>query len=90
MATDGTDLDELARAFAVRTQGSWRDVDVAAFTKSLRSSPRAPGHVNATAARKILTRSARGYLEPVEIQSGEGEFETYSTIELSLVPRTVA
>jgi len=77
-----------ARAYT--DSGTTRDYHLMLESERVTFSDRAPGHVNATAARKILTRSASGYLETLEIQRGEGEFETYSTIELSPVKRTLA
>lgn len=48
-------------------------------------SDRAPAHVTATAARKILTRTASGYRETLELEHQGDEHEVYSSIELYTV-----
>lgn len=85
------DAEGAYEARAYTDSGTTRDYRLVFEGERIIFSDRAPGHVNATAARKILSRSARGYLEILEIQQGEEKaFETYSRIELSLVRRTGA
>jgi hypothetical protein len=43
---------------------------------------RVPHHVSAVAARKILTPTAHGYEETLELDRGFGGFEPYYTVPM--------
>lgn len=74
-----------ARAYT--DSGATRDYRLTFEGGRIIFADRAPGDVNATAARKILTPFTQGYLETLEGQRGEGD-EAHSTIALSPIPRT--
>jgi hypothetical protein len=55
---------------------------IAIEEKRLIFADRVPHHVPAVAARKVLTPTARGYEETLELDRGRGVFEPYYSIPI--------
>ena len=51
---------------------------------------RVPHHLSAVAARKVLTPTARGYEETLELDRGLGVFEPYYSIPIQRKESAVA
>jgi hypothetical protein len=70
--------------------GMFHEFDVVIEESRLMFADRVPHHVSAMAARKVLTPTARGYEETLELDRGLGVFEPYYSIPIQRKERAVA
>ena len=70
--------------------GMIHEFDIVIEERRLMFADRVPHHVSAVAARKVLTPTARGYEETLELDQGLGVFEPYYSIAIQRKGRAVA
>ena len=70
--------------------GMIHEFDIIIEERRLMFADRVPHHVSAVAARKVLTPTARGYEETLELDRGLGIFEPYYSIPIQRKARAVA
>ncbi|HEX4969131.1 MAG TPA: hypothetical protein VFV44_11460 [Nitrospiraceae bacterium] len=79
----GPDDDTGALVSRAYTDGGMiHEFHIAIEEKRLIFADRVPHHVPAVAARKVLTPTARGYEETLELDRGRGVFEPYYSIPI--------
>lgn len=70
--------------------GMIHEFDIVIEERRLMFADRVPHHVSALAARKVLTPTAHGYEETLELDRGLGVFEPYYSIPIQRMERPVA
>jgi hypothetical protein len=70
--------------------GLIHEFDIVIEERRLMFADRVPHHVSAVAARKVLTPTAHGYEETLELDRGLGVFEPYYSIPIQRKERSVA
>jgi len=69
--------------------GMIHEFDIVIEESRLMFADRVPHHVSAVAARKVLTPTAHGYEETLELDRGLGVFEPYYSIPIQRTERSV-
>lgn len=87
----GPDEETGALVSRVYTDGGMiHEFDIVIEGRQLMFADRVPHHVPAVAARKVLTPTARGYEETLELDRGLGVFEPYYSIPIQRKESAVA
>jgi len=85
--------DEVTGALVSRAYtdgGMIHECDIVIEERRLMFADRVPHHVSAVAARKVLTPTARGYEETLELDRGLGIFEPYYSIPIQRKESAIA